>query len=157
MGNDLQKKYGLPTAIALVVGIVIGLLYDVSMSGPDGLYPLFFLAFGLLAGALAGFINGFFGAGGGMVLVPLLLWLVRLEDKAAFSSAVAVILPLCAVSIAVYAVHDSLPLWDALPYLIGGAAGGVLAGLWFRKIPAKALHLILGGVILAGGVRLIVC
>ena len=38
-----------------------------------------------------------------------------------------------------------------------GAAGGVLAGLWFRKIPAKALHLILGGVILAGGVRLIVC
>lgn len=24
MGNDLQKKYGLPTAIALVVGIVIG-------------------------------------------------------------------------------------------------------------------------------------
>ena len=82
------------------------------------------LGFCLLAGALAGFINGFFGAGGGMVLVPLLLWLVRLEDKAAFSSAVAVILPLCAVSIAVYAVHDSLPLRDALPYLIGGAAGG---------------------------------
>ena len=81
------------------------------------------LGFCLLAGALAGFINGFFGAGGGMVLVPLLLWLVRLEDKAAFSSAVAVILPLCAVSIAVYAVHDSLPLRDALPYLIGGAAG----------------------------------
>ena len=86
------------------------------------------LGFCLLAGALAGFINGFFGAGGGMVLVPLLLWLVRLEDKAAFSSAVAVILPLCAVSIAVYAVHDSLPLRDALPYLIGGAAGGVLSG-----------------------------
>ena len=38
-----------------------------------------------------------------------------------------------------------------------GAAGGVLAGLLFRKMPAKALHLILGGVILAGGLRLIVC
>ena len=34
------------------------------------------LGFCLLAGALAGFINGFFGAGGGMVLVPLLLWKV---------------------------------------------------------------------------------
>ena len=41
------------------------------------------IGFCLLAGALAGFINGFFGAGGGMVLVPLLIWLCRLEDKAA--------------------------------------------------------------------------
>ena len=24
MGNDLQKKYGLPPAVALVVGLVIG-------------------------------------------------------------------------------------------------------------------------------------
>ena len=115
------------------------------------------IGFCLLAGALAGFINGFFGAGGGMVLVPLLIWLCRLEDKAAFSSAIAVILPLCVVSIAVYALHDSLPLTEALPYLVGGAAGGVLAGLLFRKISARALHLILGAVILAGGIRLIVC
>ncbi len=115
------------------------------------------IGFCLLAGALAGFVNGFFGAGGGMVLVPLLILLCRLEDKAAFSSAIAVILPLCIVSIVIYALHDSLPVSDALPYLIGGAAGGVLAGLLFRKMPARALHLILGGVILAGGIRLIVC
>ena len=102
------------------------------------------IGFCLLAGALAGFVNGFFGAGGGMVLVPLLIWLCR-------------ILPLCIVSIVIYALHDSLPVSDALPYLIGGAAGGVLAGLLFRKMPARALHLILGGVILAGGIRLIVC
>lgn len=108
------------------------------------------IGFCLLAGALAGFVNGFFGAGGGMVLVPLLIWLCRLEDKAAFSSAIAVILPLCIVSIVIYALHDSLPVSDALPYLIGGAAGGVLAGLLFRKMPARALHLILGGVTLRG-------
>ncbi len=111
----------------------------------------------LLAGLAAGFVNGFFGAGGGMVLVPLLIWLVGLPDKLAFSSAISIILPLCVVSLVIYARHDMLPLSDALPYLLGGAGGGVLAGLWFQKVPAKWLHLALGALILLGGVRLLIC
>ena len=111
----------------------------------------------LLAGLAAGFVNGFFGAGGGMVLVPLLVWLVGLPDKLAFSSAISIILPLCIVSLVIYGRHDMLPLSDALPYLIGGAGGGVLAGLWFQKVPAKWLHLALGALILLGGLRLLVC
>ena len=111
----------------------------------------------LLAGLAAGFVNGFFGAGGGMVLVPLLIWLVGLPDKLAFSSAISIILPLCVVSLVIYGRHDMLPLSDALPYLIGGTGGGVLAGLWFQKVPAKWLHLALGALILLGGVRLLVC
>ena len=111
----------------------------------------------LLAGLAAGFVNGFFGAGGGMVLVPLLIFLVGLPDKLAFSSAISIILPLCVVSLVIYGRHDMLPLSDALPYLLGGAGGGVLAGLWFQKVPAKWLHLALGALILLGGVRLLVC
>ena len=111
----------------------------------------------LLAGLAAGFVNGFFGAGGGMVLVPLLIFLVGLPDKLAFSSAISIILPLCVVSLVIYGRHDMLPLSDALPYLIGGAGGGVLAGLWFQKVPAKWLHLALGALILLGGVRLLIC
>ena len=111
----------------------------------------------LLAGLAAGFVNGFFGAGGGMVLVPLLLWLLGLPDKLAFSSAISIILPLCVVSLVIYGRHDMLPLSDALPYLLGGAGGGVLAGLWFQKVPAKWLHLALGALILLGGVRLLIC
>ena len=111
----------------------------------------------LLAGLAAGFVNGFFGAGGGMVLVPLLIWLVGLPDKLAFSSAISIILPLCVVSLVIYGQHDMLPLSDALPYLLGGAGGGVLAGLWFQKVPAKWLHLALGALILLGGVRLLIC
>ena len=111
----------------------------------------------LLAGLAAGFVNGFFGAGGGMVLVPLLIWLVGLPDKLAFSSAISIILPLCVVSLVIFGRHDMLPLSDALPYLLGGAGGGVLAGLWFQKVPAKWLHLALGALILLGGVRLLIC
>ena len=109
----------------------------------------------LLAGLAAGFVNGFFGAGGGMVLVPLLIWLVGLPDKLAFSSAISIILPLCVVSLVIYGRHDMLPLSDALPYLLGGAGGGVLAGLWFRKVSARVLHIALGLLILFGGARLL--
>ena len=117
-------------------------------------YPL---ARCLLAGALCGFVNGFFGAGGGMVLVPLLIFLVKLPDKEAFSSAVCIILPLCVVSLVIYARAGALPLLQALPYLLGGAGGGILAGLLFEKIGARALHLILGAFILFGGLRLLTC
>lgn len=36
-----------------VVGILVGLFYDLGFIGIDGLYPLFFLAFGLIAGAMS--------------------------------------------------------------------------------------------------------
>ena len=109
----------------------------------------------LLAGLAAGFVNGFFGAGGGMVLVPLLIWLVGLPDKLAFSSAISIILPLCVVSLFIYGRHDMLPLSDALPYLIGGAAGGVIAGLLLKKLSAVWLHRALGLLIVWGGLRLL--
>lgn len=111
----------------------------------------------LIAGAAAGFINGFFGAGGGMVLVPLLIYLVGLEDKLAFSSAISVILPFCVVSLVIYGLNGSLPLRESVPYLIGGAAGGLLGGILFKKVGARFLHIALGILILFGGVRLILC
>lgn len=110
-----------------------------------------------ISGACAGFINGFFGAGGGMVLVPLLIRLCKVEDKQAFSSAVSIILPICIVSLIVYTQQGMLPFAESVPYLLGGAAGGVAAGLLFKKISAKILHLILGALIVFGGVRLILC
>lgn len=111
----------------------------------------------LAAGAAAGFVNGFFGAGGGMVLVPLLIILVRLEDKAAFSSAVCIILPICIVSLIFYGMYGALPIEKSVPYLIGGGLGGILSGLLFQKVSARFLHIALGALILFGGVRLLFC
>jgi len=48
-----------------------------------------------VAGGLAGIANGFFGGGGGMVLVPLLTARCGLDQRRAFATSVAVILPLC--------------------------------------------------------------
>lgn len=108
-----------------------------------------FLAAGLAAGA----VNGLFGAGGGMVLVPLLSLLTDTKGAAVFSSSLAVILPICLASLAVTGLCGEIPWSVALPYLIGSAAGGCLAGAYGQKIPTVWLHRCLGALILWGGVR----
>ena len=88
----------------------------------------------LLSGGLAGLVNGFFGGGGGSIFVPLLTCLCHLEEKKAFATSVAVILPLCVLSALLYFLRGSLDLSLALPYLLGGALGGWLGGRWFKGV-----------------------
>jgi len=106
-----------------------------------------------LAGGAAGMINGLFGAGGGMVLVPLLTGLTALNDNEIFPASVSIILPICLVSLSFGALGGVFAWREALPYLIGSAIGGVLAGFWGKKIPVAWLHRGLGILILWGGVR----
>ena len=107
----------------------------------------------IAAGFCAGAVNGLFGAGGGMVLVPLLSLLTPLEEHEIFGSSIVVILPVCVISIIATAFTGPLGWRASLPYLAGSAAGGAAAGIWGRNIPAKWLHRSLGILILWGGIR----
>lgn len=107
----------------------------------------------LAAGAAAGAVTGLFGAGGGMVLIPLLTALTDLTEETIFPSSISIILPICLVSLAITASQGPLPWAQALPWLMGSAAGGLLAGLWGKKIPLVWLHRGLGILILWGGWR----
>lgn len=109
----------------------------------------------ILAGAAAGAVTGFFGAGGGMVLVPLLYMLTDLKEDEVFPASLSVILPICVVSLGITALNGTIPWQEALPYLAGSTLGGIAAGLWGRRIPVKWLHRLLGILILWGGVRLL--
>lgn len=104
-----------------------------------------------LAGAAAGVVNGLFGAGGGMILVPLLTRQRHLGQREVFPASICIILPMCLLTLAMEG--SSLPWRDALPYLVGSGLGGVAAGLWGRKIPTIWLHRVLGALILWGGWR----
>lgn len=107
----------------------------------------------IAAGSCAGIINGLFGAGGGMILVPLLTKLTDLKEADIFPSSITIILPICLVSLGVTATHTPLPWMEAMPYLIGSVIGGILAGKFGKKIPVLWLHRVLGVLILWGGVR----
>ncbi len=106
-----------------------------------------------MIGGLGGLANGLFGSGGGLFLVPLLTKWLGIEQKKAFATSVAVILPLSLVSAAVYFWKGALDFTTALPYLIGGAIGGLISGKIFQKVPMTFLRRAFGLLILYGGVR----
>lgn len=108
-----------------------------------------------LAGAAAGVANGLFGAGGGMLLLPLLTRLTDLSEHACFANSVCIILPMSLVSAGVYLLRGGEFAAQSIGYLIGGAVGGVAAGLLLRHLPTKLLHRALGVFILWGGLRLL--
>ena len=106
-----------------------------------------------VAGGLAGVANGFFGGGGGMVLVPLLTGRCGLDQRRAFATSVAIILPLCVLSSVIYFFRGGLDLSAALPYLLGGLAGGWIGGRVFRGLNMDWLRRAFALLILYGGVR----
>ena len=106
-----------------------------------------------VAGGLAGIANGFFGVGGGSVFVPLLTGYCKLDQRRAFATSVAVILPLCALSAGIYLFRGGLDLMTALPYLIGGTVGGWAGGKWFKGVKMLWLKRAFGLLLIYGGVR----
>ena len=69
-----------------------------------------------------------------MILVPLLVSRCGLSQRGAFATSVAVILPLCALSVVIYWLRGGLDFGAALPYLLGGLTGGLIGGRVFRKV-----------------------
>jgi uncharacterized membrane protein YfcA len=106
-----------------------------------------------VAGLLAGAANGFFGAGGGMFVVPLFSRWAKLPDKQTYASSVAVILPLCAVSAVVYALRGGFDWQTSLPYILGGAVGGLVGGRLFKRVPAKFLRRAFALLLIVAGAR----
>ena len=107
----------------------------------------------IAAGFIAGAINGVFGAGGGMLLVPLLSLLANIKEDEIFSASVAIIFPICIVSLIISPGLDQLPLEIAWPYMLAAIPGGILAFLLEKKIPVTWLHRCLGVLIIYGGIR----
>lgn len=107
----------------------------------------------ILAGIAAGAVNGLFGAGGGMILVPMLTAWTALRDEEIFPASLSIILPICLVSLVFGAISGIFAFQESVPYLIGSAAGGLLAGILGKRIPTVWLHRTLGLLIIWGGIR----
>jgi uncharacterized membrane protein YfcA len=104
-------------------------------------------------GTAVGIVNGVFGAGGGTLLVPALENYMGLEAHKAHATAIAVILPLCAVSAAVYLWRVPAD-WTAVMWVsLGGMAGGVAGANLLNKLTSKWLHKLFAVFLAAAALR----
>ena len=76
-----------------------------------------------------------------------------LEEDQVFPASVSIILPVCLVSLFITYQKGIVPWGQTICYLAGSLAGGILAGIFGKKIPTLWLHKLLGILVLWGGVR----
>lgn len=110
--------------------------------------------FMILYGVLIGIINGLLGAGGGMIAVPVLKK-VGMEQKQAHANAVAVILPITAISVFLYIQSGNVKLSDAFAYIPGGLVGALIGSFILGKISPYLLKRIFGLFMVWVGIRLL--
>ncbi len=107
-----------------------------------------------IIGALAGIANGMFGAGGGMIVVPLLTH-AGLNQKKAQATSISVTVFLSVISLFVYALKQSFSLSDAVRYVPFGLLGAGAGALILKKMSPRHLKIVFAFILIISGVRLI--
>ena len=107
------------------------------------------------SGLAAGLCNGFFGSGGGTLIVPCMEKFLGVKTHRAHATAIAVILPLSAVSGLIYFGGVDIPYKSAALACIGSFAGGLLGARLLGRIKGRTLHILFGILMITGGVRML--
>ena len=107
-------------------------------------------------GSLIGFINGFLGGGGGMIAVPILEKIKKLDNKKAHATAIAVMFPLSVVSAFVYTLTIEFN-WLTLAILaVSVTAGGILGSFLLKNLSGKVIRIIFAFLMLGSGIYMII-
>ena len=109
----------------------------------------------ILIGVIIGFANGFFGGGGGMLCVPLLIYILALPDKKAHATALLIMLPISLVSIIIYSINLSLDLKITAFVMVGSILGGVVGSLLLKKLSNVWIRAIFAFIMIFAGIKMI--
>ena len=92
-----------------------------------------------LAGLVVGFSSGLLGIGGGVVLVPILLFVFKLEMHIAIGTSLAIIIPTALCSSIVHYTHGNVALKVVLSMFIFTIIGGFIGAHCAHILPASTL------------------
>ena len=95
----------------------------------------------ILIGLFAGIVSGLFASGGGMILVPSFIYLLKMNDVESRATSVICILPMVVTSGIFYYTSNYIDWKIGLLCAIGGVAGGIVGARLLNKLPEKYLKI----------------
>ncbi|MBI5161705.1 MAG: sulfite exporter TauE/SafE family protein [Micrococcales bacterium] len=107
----------------------------------------------LLVGLVGGFLSGLFGVGGGIVMVPLLVTLVRLDHRQAAATSLAAIVPTAVAGSVSYVAGGAVDLLAGLLVGLGGVVGSLVGTRLLRRLPVSWLRWLFLALLAAVAVR----
>jgi hypothetical protein len=108
----------------------------------------------VLVGVLIGFIGAVMGVGGGFILVPILIYVLRIPTSMVIGTSMVLTLVTMLVATVLHSVTNHLvDAVLALILMIGGVTGAQFGARAGQKIRGEQLRLLLGLLILAVGIR----
>lgn len=110
----------------------------------------------IITGVATGIVNGLFGGGGGMIVVPMLIFLLGYPVQKAHATAILIILPVSLVSGIVYCSYGAFEMNIGLPVTIGVVLGGISGAKLLTSLKAGAVTKIFAVVMLIAGIKLFI-
>ncbi len=107
-------------------------------------------------GIFAGAVNGFFGAGGGLLLVPLISYSRKVEAKVAHATTLACVMFMCVASSVIYLVKGEVDYKLILLCMIGSIIGSLIGTKLLKNLKNNIIDLIFSCFMIAAGVVMIV-
>jgi uncharacterized membrane protein YfcA len=105
-------------------------------------------------GLAAGALGGLFGVGGGLIIVPGLVLVAKLERRLAHGTSLAATLPIALASLSTYVVNGSVD-WAVAPLMaIGTVTGAVIGTKLLTILPKRTLTIVFIVTVLATALRL---
>jgi uncharacterized membrane protein YfcA len=109
----------------------------------------------LAIGVAAGISSGLLGVGGGIVIVPLLVFAFRMQQHVAHATSLAAIVPIATVAAIPYAVSGNVDYAIAACLAVGGLVGAPLGAKALKSTDESTLKILFGLLMVGVAVELL--
>lgn len=95
----------------------------------------------IIIGLVAGLVSGMFASGGGMIVVPAFVSMLKMEEPKARATSVFAILPMVTVSSFFYFKNNYIDWQTGILCAIGGIIGGYAGSKLLKKLSDNILKI----------------